>query len=439
MKDSIKKSLLEEAAKCVKCGACKSACPTFDILRREPSSPRGRVSLIEARLRGAEGMRDEYVKHIKECTLCGSCLSACPKGVNVPELVLGARFSQSEDELIPSVFSLAAKNLLGAEGLAPALVKTIMKAAGKLQGVFLKDAGSGEGLVTRFSLPFVGDGRLLPELPEVFFLDRPDISAMKDVKANARPTPESSSGQALRKGTPAVGFFVGCGINYMLPSIGEATIKALDSSGASVAVPAEQVCCGMPALSSGDRQAAKELALRNIEAFEKLELDYIVTSCATCGHALKNVFKDVLSGERIEIRRKADAFASKVRDITELLTKELIYEAKGERKQGIVTYHDPCHLKKYQGITEEPRELLAKSGHVFKGMKNPCKCCGLGGGLIFTNYELSMKIAEKKAMSIEASGADIVATACPGCIIQLKDACHRYGVDAKVVHVVELL
>lgn len=424
MKDSIKKSLLEEAAKCVKCGACKSACPTFDVLRREPSSPRGRVSLIEARLRGVEGMKDAYVKHIKECTLCGSCLSACPKGVNVPELVLGARFSQSEGEFIPSVFSLAAKNLLGAEGLAPALVKTAMKAAGKLQGVFLKGAGGGEGLVTRFSLPFVGDGRLLPELPEVFFLDRPDIAAMKDVK---------------KGGAAAVGFFVGCGINYMLPSIGEATVKALDSSGATVAVPAEQVCCGMPALSSGDRQAAKELALRNIEAFEKLELDYIVTSCATCGHALKNVFKDVLSGERIEIRRKADAFASKVRDITELLAKELIYEAKGERKQGIVTYHDPCHLKKYQGITEEPRELLAKSGHVFKGMKNPCKCCGLGGGLVFTNYELSMKIAEKKAMSIKASGADIVATACPGCIIQLKDACHRYGVDAKVVHVVELL
>ena len=424
MKDSIKKSLLEEAAKCVRCGACKSACPTFDVLRREPSSPRGRVSLIEARLRGVEGMKDAYVKHIKECTLCGSCLSACPKGVNVPQLVLGARCSQSEDELIPSVFPLAAKNLLGAEGLAPALVKTVMKAAGKLQGVFLKGAGSGEGLVTRFSLPFVGDGRLLPELPEVFFLDRPDISAMKDVKKGA---------------TSRVGFFVGCGINYILPSIGEATIKALDSSGATVAVPAEQVCCGMPALSSGDVQAAKELALRNIEAFEKLELDYIVTSCATCGHALKSVFKDVLSGEGIEIRQKAEAFASKVRDITELLTKELIYEAKGERKEGTVTYHDPCHLKKYQGITEEPRELLAKSGHVFKGMKNPCKCCGLGGGLIFTNYELSMKIAEKKAMSIKASGADIVATACPGCIIQLKDACHRYGVDAKVVHVVELL
>src|SRR3989304_4442179 len=398
MKDSKKKSLLEEAAKCVRCGACKSACPTFDVLRREPSSPRGRVSLIEARLRGVEGMKDAYVKHIKEWTLCGSGPFPGPQG--------GAGAHRS------------------AGGLAPAIVETDMEAEGKLQGVFLRGAGWGEGLVTRFSLPFVGDGRLLPELPEVFFLDRPDISAMKDVKKGA---------------TSRVGFFVGCGINYILPSIGEATIKALDSSGATVAVPAEQVCCGMPALSSGDVPAAQELALRNIEAFEKLELDYIVTSCATCGHALKSVFKDVLSGEGIEIRQKAEAFASKVRDITELLTKELNYEAKGERKEGTVTYHDPCHLKKYQGITEEPRELLAKSGHVFKGMKNPCKCCGLGGGLIFTNYELSMKIAEKKAMSIKASGADIVATACPGCIIQLKDACHRYGVDAKVVHVVELL
>src|SRR3972149_1111826 len=108
MKVSIKKSLLEEAAKCVRCGSCKSACPVFDVLRREPSSPRGRVSLIEARLRGAEGMGEAYARHIRECTLCGSCLSACPKFVNVPELVLAARSVQSEGELIPRVFSLAA-------------------------------------------------------------------------------------------------------------------------------------------------------------------------------------------------------------------------------------------------------------------------------------------------------------------------------------------
>jgi Fe-S oxidoreductase len=105
-----------------------------------------------------------------------------------------------------------------------------------------------------------------------------------------------------------------------------------------------------------------------------------------------------------------------------------------------VTYHDPCHLNRSQGIRAEPRELLAsKDSLEFRAMKFPCSCCGLGGGVGFTNYELSADIARRKAESVRGSGADIVATACPGCIVQIRDALHRNGVDAKVAHVVELL
>ena len=134
----------------------------------------------------------------------------------------------------------------------------------------------------------------------------------------------------------------------------------------------------------------------------------------------------------------------KVRDITELLVNELGFKGdasrKGAGKKLTVTYHDPCHLNRAQGIRKAPRELIANAdGVMFKEMRFPCSCCGLGGGLSTTNYELSIEIARRKAQSVKESGADVLATACPGCIVQLRDAMHRYGVDVKVVHVVELL
>ncbi len=414
---------IKEALKCVRCGACKSVCPSFDVRRREPSSPRGRVALIEASLKGEEGLGGMYVGHIKECTLCGSCLNNCPNGVDVPGLVMAARAEHVRREGLSPVASFALRNMLSSDRFMP----WALKLASKLQGLFLKSSSVENGLVSRFSLPFIGGGRLLPELAGVFFMDRRHVRALSEAKGDSSK--------------PRIGFFVGCGVNYLLPDIGESTVRVLNEAGAEVVVPSGQVCCGMPALSTGDVKTARSLALKNLEAFEQGEYDYIVTSCATCGHGLKNIFRELLSDEEDGMSARVERFSSRVKDITELLEGILSYKGRAGEGSGdrVVTYHDPCHLRKYQGISEEPRLLLEKTGLRFKGMKNPCKCCGLGGGLAFSNYELSMEIARKKAEGVRGCGADIVATACPGCIIQLKDALHRYGVRAKVVHVVELL
>jgi glycolate oxidase iron-sulfur subunit len=403
------KDYIEEAKRCVRCGVCKSICPTYEVLRREPASPRGRVALIEATL-GGDSLKGSYLRHIRDCTLCGACVSACPKKVDVPALVLKARQERAEN--LPSFVSFALKNVL----TSPRFLNLCARVGGKLKGVFFKPVEN--GLISRFSLASAGGGRLFPELAAEFFLDRARTKSLSSVKG-AR-----------------TGFYVGCGVNYLLPEIGEATVKAIESIGEKIAVPSAQVCCGMPALSYGDVATARELAIKNIEAFDSGDFDYIVVSCATCGHALKNVFK-TLFGDSPEFKERAERVAKKVRDITEFLS-GIGYKEKGKRPE-TVTYHDPCHLRRYQGISEEPRELIKKAGYAFKGMKNPCKCCGLGGGVAFTNYALSQKIAAKKAASIAASGADIVATACPGCIIQLKDALHRSGVKARVAHVVELV
>lgn len=430
--------LLDIASKCVRCGTCKSFCPSYEVLRREGSGPRGRVTLAETSLReaGAKGtpFGPAYLKYVKDCTLCGSCHSNCPNDVDVPALIVAARSGYIAKQGLSAFASLAIKSVMSSERLRP----LSMKLASKMQRLIFKGSTVESALVSRFSLPLVGGDRLIPDLPDVFFMDRPEVKRLAAV-------------DAADSEKPKVAFFAGCGVNYILPDIGGATLDLLERSGANISVPRAQSCCGMPALSAGDVKTAKEHALRNIEAFEDADCDYIVTSCATCSHALKSVFKELLCDDGDNdspMARRVDAFAAKVRDVTEFLAsdgelpcKDVPAEERPQlTKEGRkVTYHDPCHLRRYQGISEAPRELLESSGLELVGMKHPCKCCGLGGGLAFSNYELSIEIARIKAEGVRGSGADIVATACPGCIIQLKDALHHYGVDAKVVHVVELL
>jgi glycolate oxidase iron-sulfur subunit len=433
--ETLDEHITEEAAKCVRCGICKSVCPTFNAIHREPASARGKISLVEAHLAGDVELGEEYLRHIKECALCGACLASCPKEVDTPELVMNARAESVTKEGLPLTASFALKNVLGSERIMP----LAFRFASRLQRVLLKGTSLENGLVSRFSLPIIGSGRLLPELPETSFLDLPEVKARGLPVRDPKVTHEASVKTPIAR----VGLFVGCGINYLLPGVGEATIRVLEGAGVEVVVPPGQVCCGMPALSTGEVSTARSLALKNLEVFEKSDIDYIVTACATCGHALKGSFMKLLGGGGPQTRARVENLSSRVKDITELLAGQFSY--KGGEKTGpdrdgvVVTYHDPCHLGRAQGIRDEPRELLERSGMTFKEMKNPCKCCGLGGGLTFTNYDLSMEIAKNKVEDIKGTGAQVVATACPGCIIQLKDGLHRFGVNAKVVHLVELL
>ncbi|MEE9613384.1 MAG: (Fe-S)-binding protein [Thermodesulfobacteriota bacterium] len=421
------KEYTKELDACVRCGACRSVCPTFGVIGREPVSPRGKLAMMEARSKGEERFGEAYLSHIGACTLCGACMENCPKGVDVPTCVLAARAEAIREGDGSPLASFVVKNLLNSERLMPWAMKVAARL--KVFSLVLKSSTVESGLLSRFPLPLIGDGRLIPKLPETFFLDSPEVSSLSEAGGK-------------KDGVPTVGFFAGCGVNYLLPGIGEATLRVLKKAGAKAVVPSGQICCGMPALSMGDVETAKSLALKNIEAFEDEGLDYITTSCATCTHALKSVFMKVLADEGPEMRERVEKFSSRVRDITELLAGELSYNGGGEGSlpRGTpVTYHDPCHLGRFQGIREEPRALLEGAGFALAEMEGPSECCGLGGGLAFSDYDTSSEIAGKKAESIRATGAPVVATACPGCIVQIKDGLHRSGVEARVAHVVELL
>jgi glycolate oxidase iron-sulfur subunit len=231
-----------------------------------------------------------------------------------------------------------------------------------------------------------------------------------------------------------VGYFCGCSANLIYTAIGKATISVLLGEGMEVVLPHDQGCCGVPAYTSGDRPTGRELALNNIKAFEKYKLDAIVTTCASGGVALKTDYVKILG-----FRKKA--LGADVYDISEFLAKYSRLEFEDRHLEKVrVTYHDPCHLNRGQGITAAPRDVLRAIPHVeFVEMEDAARCCGGGGTFSLTHYDISKEIGKKKANCIAATGADIVATSCPSCIMQLEDMLRRNGLPQKVVHVVQLL
>jgi glycolate oxidase iron-sulfur subunit len=433
--------LKSEFDRCVRCGSCRSGCPTFSAGRREGFSARGRLSVIKA---GAEGTLDrfDYFKtFLRDCTLCGACTFVCPNGVDTPAVVLSARAETVGREGLPYGASFFLKHVLD----SPRLGSLAMKLASRLQGFFLKEAGGGggggavmeagaelSGLVSRFSLPYIGEGRLVPPLAETFFLD---IDHVKKLSGHS-----GSNQKGVATPDVSVAFFAGCGINYLAPHIGEKALEVLGrvKERVEVSVPRSQVCCGMPALAMGDVETARSLALKNLTLLES-DVDYITTACATCSCGLKNIYDKLGLANDPLYRDRVSAFTSKVCDITDLLQNVLTLQAGNSTAvKEAVTYHDPCHLSRGLGLRDEPRELIEKAGADLREMKNPCRCCGFGGGLGYSNYELSTAIIVEKAENIRNSGANVVATACPGCIYQIKDGLNRIGSNVRVKHVLEL-
>jgi glycolate oxidase iron-sulfur subunit len=201
-----------------------------------------------------------------------------------------------------------------------------------------------------------------------------------------------------------------------------------------------QGCCGAPVYLSGDFRTAKKMAARNIDAFE--DCDYVVTGCATCGSGLSEY--PTYLAETPEEKQRFERFASKVKDFNALVVDVLAADlgrlaVKPSLRGKTVTWHDPCHLARYQDVRAQPRKILqALEGLRFVEMPDAGRCCGLGGSFSITHYEVSRKIADHKVDAITACGADAVVTACPGCMIQLRDALARRKAAVAVFHIGEL-
>ena len=228
-----------------------------------------------------------------------------------------------------------------------------------------------------------------------------------------------------------VAFFAGCAMNSMLGSINRATVRLLNAAGYDVVVPAQQICCGALANHAGLRHTASEMAQRNIAAFAGADVEAIIVNAAGCGAMLKE-YPLLIEG--------AEAFSSKVKDITEFLVSTPIRERLKNPLENRVGYDDPCHLLHGQRIRMEPRTLLkAIPGIRFIEIEDADQCCGSAGIYNITQNELSMQILERKMEKIEKAHIDILATGNPGCMFQLKYGAQKRGIPLEVVHPVELL
>ncbi len=406
------KDFEEQIRQCVKCGACQAHCPVFGESKKESVVARGKVALAHALLEQEVELDERMVSDMSQCLLCGSCFDKCPNLVPTDEIVMAARREITQKKGLTS-FAKAMTAVLK----RPALMDALAKGGSVFSRLLFRAVPEKSGLRLRFPAPFIAPDRTLPEVAATPFRDR---------------HPEFIQGE---EGRPTVAFFTGCMVNYMYPEIGEALLKILRFMGVGVLIPRGQGCCGLPALSAGDAATVEVLAGHNLKAFSGDVPDAIVTACASCNIGMGKHF-GTLGDRQAEI-------AGKVQDILVFLVRQGLPEklAALPRPADVrrVTYHDPCHLRT-QGITKEPRALLkALPGVEFVEMEGADRCCGLGGTFSVYHYETSKKIGARKAPGIETSGADLVASACPGCMMQLQDTIAHAGLPQQVIHVLELV
>lgn len=392
-----------EINKCAKCGKCRSVCPVFIETGNESMVARGRISLAEA-LRNGEIFHTELLRdYLLSCKKCLRCSSICPSGVDY-------------DFIIQTMLDDLANHL--GIWLIPRIVFRLFLPRRWLFNLFLKTASIFQRLVplkrhgTMRHLPFMFmGGRWIPPLAK-----KPVLKKYQTMKRIKHPQ--------MR-----VGFYVGCLINYVYTDIADAVIEVLNHFGVEVIIPPEQLCCGIPARSLGDAKTARKLAEANIAVFEKSNVDFIITACATCGRTLKRDYLRILGDRCLK-------FTDKVYDISEFIEKYFPYKTKPLDTK--TTYHDPCHLYWGQNIAKQPRNILRRSSE-FQEMGNPERCCGGGGVFNLLHYDLSMKIGEHKASAIEKSGAKVVATGCPGCRLQIEDLLAARGSEVKCTHTIQVL
>lgn len=407
--------------KCTKCGFCMSTCPIYKEEKVESSVARGKIMLIRALLKGELEPTAEMTKQLNKCTLCMACVQNCPAGTQVPAVITAARADKVRYRGLSLPSRMVNRWLLPHRRLFGWVVRFVSW----FQGVFSPRT---EGTVRHLSffLSALGKGRHVPQIaPEFLRQIIPEVNRPPD-GVDVRYT---------------VGYFTGCMTDFVFPEIGQKIIRFFNKRGIEVIVPRAQGCCGASVyLGAGDFKTGRKMADANVRAFQGL--DYVITDCATCASAMKDYAKFLADND--ERKHEYQEFAGKIKDVTEFLVDVVnlplcAYNVAEEFKGKTVTWHEPCHLGRYLGVKEQPRQILKSLSDInYVEMPNADSCCGMAGTFSIYFYELSKKIADKKVADIQSTGADIVVTDCPGCQIHLIDSLRRHGLHVQVMHIMEL-
>ncbi len=405
--------------KCVRCGLCLPTCPTYVETMTETSGPRGRISLIKA---VAEERLDllspGFVHQMSECLDCRACEAVCPSGVQYGQLVEAARSEIAKAQapargpVVRFVRWFSLKVLFG--NLVMMRIAAVLLRLSQQTG--LAALARKSGLLRLLHLEQMET--LAPPISRKFFVAR-------NQRFVAAPS--------LR----TVMLHAGCIMQVAFAHVDEATVRVLQRNGSTVVVPSSQGCCGAIAVHAGEIDFGRELAKRNIAAFEKSGADYYIVNAAGCGSTLKEYGH--LLADDTHWHDRAARFSDRVRDVLEFLD-EIGLSTDLGRIDDVVTYQDACHLAHAQRITAAPRRLLAQiPGLRLVEMAESSLCCGSAGIYNVTEPEMAQRLGERKAQNVISSQARVVATANPGCALQMSAHLHQKNSPIRVRHAIELL
>jgi glycolate dehydrogenase iron-sulfur subunit len=411
---------VEGVDRCVHCGLCLAYCPTFSELGTEMDSPRGRIFLVKSLAEGRIQLTDSTAEHLDLCLGCRACETVCPSGVPYGQLIEAARAEierQRPGLPLRRLFRWMNFSLLLAH---PRMLRLAAAGLRVYQVSGLRTLLRASGLLRLLPAPLRHWEPLLPELPSA---------------ADRAPLPEVTPARGARRAR--VGLLTGCIQQVAFGPHNRATARVLARNGVEVVAPRAQACCGALHAHAGEHAAALDLARRTIEVFERADVEVVVVNTSGCGAHMK-AYGLLLAGDPAW-RDRAARFASRVRDVSEFLAEQPLRGplAPVERT---VTYHDPCHVVHGQKIRTQPRALLAQvPGLRVVELKEADWCCGSAGTYNLTQPEMATRLQERKIAHVQATGADAVVTANPGCIIQIAQGLAAKGSPVQVLHIVEIL
>ncbi len=405
---------------CVRCGLCLPTCPTYVETLVETSSPRGRIALIKAVSEGHLDITSPgFVHQMSECLDCRACEAVCPSGVEYGQLLETARTQVQRALGKRAPWHVRMLRTITIGGLfrnyrlmrvAAALLRFYQRSG--LQALLRRS-----GLLKALKLADLE--ALTPPISTRFFI----------------PRDQHWASHAERRAT--VFMHVGCIMHVAFADVNAATVRMMQRVGCDVIAPSTQGCCGAIAVHAGELESGRELAKRNIIAFEQSKADFYLINAAGCGSTLKEYGR--LFEEVPEWRERAARFSAAVRDITEFLDAMGLPPGMGW-KEMVVTYQEPCHLVHAQRISAAPRHLLNQiPGLILREMAESSLCCGSAGIYNITEPEMAQQLQRRKIENALRVEPEIIVTANPGCALQLASGLRAAGRNIEVKHIVELL
>lgn len=401
------KNLLSE---CIHCGFCLPACPTYVTNGMEMDSPRGRLYLMAAAMDRRTDVSDTFLEHLDLCLVCRACETACPSGVQFGRLMETARATVFSDERRTSFLrTLFLKVIVPSHRLLSLLFSLVR----------VYQRWGLQWLITHLPIR-----ALVPQQLYRLQSSLPSIPRRRFGDGSSKIFPAV----APRRG--AVMLFTGCVMDHLYPDVHAASVRVLRWHGYDVVIPDEQTCCGALHAHAGDETSVRDLAQNNSAVFSTQDVDTVVVNAAGCGAQIKEYPRILGNGE---------STLSTVEDISEFLFNRGLRRGAIDPKMKIV-YDEPCHLIHAQGVSSEPNTLFRSiDGVELVALGEADRCCGGAGSYVITQTDMSRELLKRKMQFIEASGADRVITANPGCQIQLDWGIKQYSIKTEVWHIVELL